>query len=351
MLFVYIIDLIVSRIVEQCHKTCPVVVHHGQTGRLKALIADTDSAVMDHILLGNRPLKRRISLHDISVEGQLRTVRLKGVRTDRERIVSGRRRMEGNVDQIVAACKRALADRCHGIADHNLLQLVPFSFISLTALDIFKNRILDRCDGIILDRDAYYSSGQIFVIETVRRNAGHLNLADLARNHQIDIAGAGIAICDRTGDQYTVAVNTEQVAAVADLVILLAVLHIHIRYDLGNCCLCRPGSLTRASLLACTVLRRSSHIEILVAHGAEQLLANISHITAGTVPVVRELHTSQIGTVVEQILRDRDHTRLLCPAIICRHHDFLQIGPAGKHQISHAGCAHILGYIRREGKR
>ncbi len=77
-----------------------LVVHYRQGGRNQALITYPDTfGLLDDIIFRHRPLKRRIALHNITVEGQLRTAGLKCILTKRLKgLMSSFRRTESNVN-------------------------------------------------------------------------------------------------------------------------------------------------------------------------------------------------------------------------------------------------------------
>ena len=178
--------------------------------------------VSEHIILICSPLKGRIPLHNIPVEGQMVSCGDKGIRPDLQCRMSCGRFGKVNVIQPRAPCESVRPDTCHGITDPHLLQL----------FQVTEHTVADLRHGIVLYGDAANHFTQLLIIKTARPDTLYLDISNHLGDHQIHLTW--IPRDQRTGNQSTVltrriTVSRPVLARERHLVVLFAILHVHIR--------------------------------------------------------------------------------------------------------------------------
>ncbi len=268
-----VLKLTVFRIIQQCHISCSSVlrrmfglsVHNCHMLRFRTVPStlitypDTLICIFDIIIRIHSISERSICLINISMNRQLRTIRLQ--RAVREL-------------QLGTIVKCSFTNCFHRASDSCLAQIIPFTFHILKC---------GRCNclDIIIDNQLLYALSQLLIRKTACRNRNYLCITHLIRDDK-RTAGTRCSRSERTRNQSTrsvrILLDTFQIVITAYLVELFPILIVEIRHisrlgvGLRNCHPCRFSGCCRISVCLCFW---SAHIEILIHYISEQLVRRI----------------------------------------------------------------------------
>ena len=268
-----ILDLILAqitelRIIQQRYHTF-LIAHYRQMCAVltipQTLIAYIDRRqihiirILQHMRNVRSPLKRRISLHDISVESKLAAMSHKSSIIHSQCLITGRRFRKVNVIQPVTSGESIRTDAGHRISNPHFLQQRQISESSGSY----------RTDRTVLNRNALDLTTQIFIRETLRTDALNIKVTYLARDDNINaLRTARIDQC--AGNQFPVITGRITIPGTVitlqrHLIVSLAAAFIHIR----NAFTIIPESFPCAASRECrsvSIQLRSIDTEIRIRH-------------------------------------------------------------------------------------